>query len=102
MREQEAAAGQPSLELSPGALAVDPLELAIGFGLVPLVDERTGGALLARIGVVRRQIATRARHRDRAGPDPRRHHARVARVRREGARRRGGALADRARATAWR
>jgi flagellar biosynthesis protein FlhA len=57
VREQEAAAGQPSLELSPGALAIDPLELSIGFGLVPLVDERTGGSLLARIGVVRRQVA---------------------------------------------
>src|SRR5262245_16610249 len=41
VREQEAAATQPSLELSPGSLAIDPLELSIGFGLVPLVDERT-------------------------------------------------------------
>ncbi len=41
-----------------GALAVDPLELAIGFGLVPLVDQRAGGALLARVGVIRRQIAS--------------------------------------------
>ncbi len=40
-----------------GALAVDPLELVIGFGLVPLVDEEQGGTLLARVGVVRRQIA---------------------------------------------
>jgi len=40
-----------------GALAVDPLELAIGFGLVPLVDATSGGSLLARVGVVRRQIA---------------------------------------------
>jgi flagellar biosynthesis protein FlhA len=56
-REQEIAAGTPALELSPGSLAIDPLELSIGFGLVPLVDERTGGSLLARIGVVRRQIA---------------------------------------------
>jgi flagellar biosynthesis protein FlhA len=56
-REQELAASQPALELSPGSLAIDPLELSIGFGLVPLVDERTGGSLLARIGVVRRQIA---------------------------------------------
>ena len=40
-----------------GALAVDPLELAIGFGLIPLVDQSSGGALLARVGVVRRQIA---------------------------------------------
>ena len=40
-----------------GALGVDPLELAIGFGLVPLVDAQSGGALLARVGVVRRQLA---------------------------------------------
>jgi flagellar biosynthesis protein FlhA len=38
------------------ALQVDPLELAIGFGLVPLV-ERPGGALLQRVGVIRRQVA---------------------------------------------
>jgi flagellar biosynthesis protein FlhA len=41
-----------------GALAIDPLELAIGFGLVPLVDRQQGGALLARVGAVRKQIAT--------------------------------------------
>ena len=40
------------------ALAVDPLELAIGFGLVPLVDKQAGGALLARVGTIRRQIAS--------------------------------------------
>jgi flagellar biosynthesis protein FlhA len=40
-----------------GALAVDPLELAIGFGLVPMVDQRSGGGLLARVGLVRKQIA---------------------------------------------
>jgi flagellar biosynthesis protein FlhA len=39
------------------ALALDPLELAIGFGLVPLVDANAGGALLQRVGTVRRQIA---------------------------------------------
>jgi flagellar biosynthesis protein FlhA len=39
------------------ALALDPLELAIGFGLVPLVDANAGGSLLARVGLVRRQIA---------------------------------------------
>ncbi|MGB2710277.1 MAG: flagellar biosynthesis protein FlhA, partial [Conexibacter sp.] len=40
------------------ALALDPLELAIGFGLVPLVDQGSGGALLSRVSVIRRQIAT--------------------------------------------
>jgi flagellar biosynthesis protein FlhA len=40
-----------------GALAIDPLELTIGFGLVPLADKHAGGTLLARVGVIRRQIA---------------------------------------------
>jgi flagellar biosynthesis protein FlhA len=39
------------------ALVIDPLELALGFGLVPLVDQKSGGTLLARVGVIRRQIA---------------------------------------------
>src|SRR5262249_46415736 len=39
------------------ALVVDPLELAIGFGLVPMADKSRGGGLLARVGVIRRQIA---------------------------------------------
>ena len=40
------------------ALPLDPLELAIGFGLVPLVDAGAGGTLLARVSVIRRQIAS--------------------------------------------
>ena len=40
------------------ALALDPLELAIGFALVPLVDEGSGGTLLARVKTIRRQIAS--------------------------------------------
>ncbi|MEA2481334.1 MAG: flagellar biosynthesis protein FlhA, partial [Thermoleophilaceae bacterium] len=40
------------------ALNIDPLELAIGFGLVPLVDQSAGGSLLSRVGVIRRQIAS--------------------------------------------
>ncbi|MBS1869729.1 MAG: flagellar biosynthesis protein FlhA [Actinobacteria bacterium] len=39
------------------ALPLDPLELAIGFGLVPLVDAASGGTLLSRVSVIRRQIA---------------------------------------------
>jgi flagellar biosynthesis protein FlhA len=50
-------AGPPADPLA-GALSVDPLELSIGFGLVPMVDQRSGGGLLARVGLVRRQIAT--------------------------------------------
>ena len=40
-----------------GRLAVDPLELAIGFGLVPLVDNSSNGALLRRVSMIRRQVA---------------------------------------------
>jgi flagellar biosynthesis protein FlhA len=40
------------------ALQVDALELAIGFGLVPLVDESSGGSLLVRVKTIRRQIAS--------------------------------------------
>jgi flagellar biosynthesis protein FlhA len=58
-----AADGQPAAELPAPpdaaleALQIDPLELSIGFGLVPLVDQGAGGTLLKRVGVIRRQIA---------------------------------------------
>jgi flagellar biosynthesis protein FlhA len=38
-------------------LTVDALELEIGFGLIPLVDEAQGGDLLDRITMIRRQMA---------------------------------------------
>ncbi len=38
-------------------LSVDALELAIGFGLVPLVDGSSDGSLLRRVSMIRRQIA---------------------------------------------
>ena len=47
----------PPRDVALEALQIDPLELAIGFGLVPLVDQKAGGSLLARVGVIRRQIA---------------------------------------------
>lgn len=37
---------------------VDPMEMEIGYGLVPLVDVEQGGMLLNRISLVRRQLAT--------------------------------------------
>ncbi|HEY1511272.1 MAG TPA: flagellar biosynthesis protein FlhA [Solirubrobacteraceae bacterium] len=39
-------------------LPIDPLELGIGFGLVPLVDRRGGGTLVRRVSAIRRQIAS--------------------------------------------
>jgi flagellar biosynthesis protein FlhA len=65
-REREAAlaaAPAPAAEPSPRdqaveALTIDALELAIGFGLVPLVDRGgMGGTLLGRVSAVRKQIA---------------------------------------------
>ncbi|HTA16019.1 MAG TPA: flagellar biosynthesis protein FlhA [Solirubrobacteraceae bacterium] len=46
----------PSEEPAAG-IAVDALELAIGFGLVPLVDGGASGSLLRRVSMIRRQIA---------------------------------------------
>jgi len=39
-------------------LHVDPMELEIGYGLIPLVDVKQGGDLLDRISLIRRQLAT--------------------------------------------
>ncbi len=36
---------------------VEPMEVEIGYGLIPLADESTGGDLLQRIASVRRQCA---------------------------------------------
>jgi len=38
-------------------LHVDPLEIEIGYGLIPLVDEEQGGDLLHRITAIRKQCA---------------------------------------------
>jgi flagellar biosynthesis protein FlhA len=69
LSEEEAAAAKAALPApaqaalpAPGdealeRLPIDALELAIGFGLVPLVDGSSGGALLRRVSMIRRQIA---------------------------------------------
>jgi len=61
--EHEAAAAKAKSAQGPERveklIAVDPLELEIGFGLIPLVDEeRDGGDLLRRVTLVRRQCAS--------------------------------------------
>jgi len=38
-------------------LHVDPVELELGYGLIPLVDEKQGGDLLDRVVMIRRQCA---------------------------------------------
>lgn len=40
-------------------LAVDPLKIELGYGLISLADPKHGGDLLTRIQVVRQQMATR-------------------------------------------
>ncbi|MFT4034983.1 MAG: flagellar biosynthesis protein FlhA [Patulibacter sp.] len=47
-----------STDQARAALAIDPLELVVGFGLVPLVDAQAGGTLASRVSNVRRQIAS--------------------------------------------
>ncbi len=58
-RHQQAATQE---SVKPGdlvdTLAVEPLEVEIGYGLIPLVDRSQGGDLLDRITLVRRRIAT--------------------------------------------
>ena len=39
-------------------LAVEPMQLDVGFALVPLVDSGRGGDLLDRLGALRREVAT--------------------------------------------
>jgi flagellar biosynthesis protein FlhA len=38
-------------------LQIDPIELEVGYALIPLVDERQGGDLLDRISMLRKQAA---------------------------------------------
>jgi flagellar biosynthesis protein FlhA len=61
--EAEAAAAPPETGPAPepepaDLLLVDPLELEVGYGLIPLVDPAQGGDLLDRISMLRRQLAT--------------------------------------------
>ncbi len=48
-----------STEESPESfLRLDILEIEIGYGLIPIVDSSTGGDLLDRVAVIRRQLAS--------------------------------------------
>jgi flagellar biosynthesis protein FlhA len=38
-------------------MSVDPLEVEVGYALIPIVDEQAGGGLLRRITMIRRQLA---------------------------------------------
>ncbi|HEY8495582.1 MAG TPA: flagellar biosynthesis protein FlhA [Limnochordales bacterium] len=52
---------EPAAERRPesvlGLLHVDPMEIEIGYGLIPLVDAEQGGDVLERISMIRRQMA---------------------------------------------
>jgi flagellar biosynthesis protein FlhA len=39
------------------SMMIDPLEVEVGYGLIPIVDESAGGGLLRRITMIRRQLA---------------------------------------------
>ncbi len=56
--EEERAQDEQSVDSVMSVLHVDPLEVEVGYGLIPLVDEAHGGHLLHRITIMRRQIAT--------------------------------------------
>ncbi|MEW6235675.1 MAG: flagellar biosynthesis protein FlhA [Candidatus Omnitrophota bacterium] len=47
----------PAPERVESLLEVDPMEIEIGFSLIPLVDAQQGGDLLDRVSVIRRQTA---------------------------------------------
>ena len=56
VEEQEIAESR-KMENVMGLLSVDPLELELGYGLIPLVDADQGGDLLDRVVMIRRQCA---------------------------------------------
>jgi flagellar biosynthesis protein FlhA len=55
--EVERAEEAQSVDSVISMLQVDPLEVEVGYGLIPLVDEEHGGHLLNRITIMRRQVA---------------------------------------------
>ncbi|MBL7999526.1 MAG: flagellar biosynthesis protein FlhA [Candidatus Kapabacteria bacterium] len=62
MREQLAAASAEKKEKEEqpveDLLRIDPVEVEIGYGLIPLVDESQGGDVFKRITNIRKQLAT--------------------------------------------
>lgn len=58
IKAQEQAKPQRQPENVLGFFQIDPLEIEIGYNLIPLTDETQGGDLLDRLSVIRRQCAT--------------------------------------------
>jgi flagellar biosynthesis protein FlhA len=57
VKEEEATKAVP--ERTEDLLAIDPLKIELGYGLITMADPRHGGDLLTRIQVIRQQMATR-------------------------------------------
>ena len=55
--KQEAAIAEEGPEAVEHLLSVDPMELEVGYGIIPLVDKGQDGELLDRIRSIRRQFA---------------------------------------------
>jgi flagellar biosynthesis protein FlhA len=55
--ERERAPAEP--ERTEDYLAVDPLKVELGYGLIALADPKQGGDLLTRVQIIRQQMATR-------------------------------------------
>jgi flagellar biosynthesis protein FlhA len=55
--EKAAKAGAPAIDPMDAALKLDELMLEVGVGLVPLVDVKQGGQLLARVKSLRKNLA---------------------------------------------
>lgn len=58
IQSQEAEGAKQQNEEVEKVLFVDPMEIELGYALIPLVDQGQGGELLHRITVIRRQIAS--------------------------------------------
>ena len=56
-KTRSAEIAKPSQEKMTDFLHVDPLELEIGYGLIPLVDKERDGDLISRISLIRKQQA---------------------------------------------
>ncbi len=58
LTQTQKAAAAPPPEAAESLLHLDRLELEVGYGLIPIVDEEQNGELLGRIRAIRRQFAT--------------------------------------------
>jgi len=55
--EQASQPAAPTADPMTDLLQIDPIELEVGYALIPLVDEKQGGDLLERISMLRKQSA---------------------------------------------